>query len=143
MLWFCVTMPSNKQRKLKQSAGALEEDFEAFVRESLTNLCSGQSRIIQDISKLQDKVRGNEVALDTISKKFNTLHESVEGLKGELHDARPKVDEAECTVNNYAKQIEDLEILPIFVSIMLLNLVARTAAKKSVTSYLISLISNQ
>ena len=101
-------MSSNKRGKSKQSGEALEEDFEAFVRESLTNLCSGQSRIMQDISKLQDKVRGNEVALDAISKKFNTLNENLEGLKGELHDARCKVDEVECTVNNYAKQIEDL-----------------------------------
>ena len=71
-------MSSNKRGKPKQSAGALEEDFEAFVSESLTNLCSGQSRIMQDISKLQDKVRGNEVALDTIFKKFTTLNESRE-----------------------------------------------------------------
>lgn len=63
---------------------------------------------MQDISKLQDKVRGNEVALDKISKKFNTLNESLEGLKGEHHVVRCKVVEIECNVNNYAKQIEDL-----------------------------------
>lgn len=41
------------------------------------------------------------------SKKFNTLDEGLEGLKGELHDARCKVGEVECTVNNYATQLED------------------------------------
>ena len=82
-----------------------EEDFEAFVRESLARLCEGQGKIIQDISNLKAKVQFNEAALGKISTQFTTLNQSLEELKGELHDARCKVDEIESSVQNHDMQI--------------------------------------
>ena len=57
-------MALTKRGNKKQPTDASEEDFEAFVRESLARLCEGQEKIIQDISKLKAKVQLNEGALD-------------------------------------------------------------------------------
>lgn len=86
-------MASTKRGNKKQRSDASEEDFEAFVRESLARLCEGQHKIIQDISKLKAKVQLNEGALGKISKQFMSLNQSFEELKGEFHDATCKVDE--------------------------------------------------
>ena len=102
-------MSATKRGKQKQPAEvAEEEDFETFVRESLGQLSKGQKQIIQDISNLKAKVKLNETALDKISSQFKTLNDSFEELKGELHDARCKVDEMESSVQKHAKQIEGM-----------------------------------
>ena len=101
-------MASTKRGNKKQPTDASEEDFEAFVRESLARLCEGQEKIIQDISKLKAKVQLNEGALDKISKQFSNLNQSFEELKGELHDARCKVDEIEVSVQNHVMQISQM-----------------------------------
>ena len=64
VIFLCVNMASTKRGNKKQPTDASEEDFEAFVRESLARLCEGQEKIIQDISKLKAKVQLNEGALD-------------------------------------------------------------------------------
>ena len=89
-------MSATKRGKQKQQAEVSEEeDFETFqVRESLGQLSKGQKQIIQDISNLKAKVKLNETALDKISSQFKTLNDSFEELKGELHDARCKVEES-------------------------------------------------
>ena len=87
-------MSATKRGKQKQPAEVAEEDFETFVRESLGQLSKGQKQIIQDISNLKAKVKLNETALDKISSQFKTLNDSFEELKGELHDARCKVEES-------------------------------------------------
>ena len=100
-------MSATKRGKQKQQAEVSEEeDFQKFVRESLGQLSKGQKQIIQDISNLKAKVKLNETALDKISTQFKTLNDSFEELKGELHDARCKVDEMESSVQKHAKQIE-------------------------------------
>ena len=102
-------MSATKRGKQKQQAEVSEEeDFETFVRESLGQLSKGQKQIIQDISNLKAKVKLNETALDKISSQFKTLNDSFEELKGELHDARCKVDEMESSVQRHAKQIEGM-----------------------------------
>ena len=102
-------MSATKRGKQKQQAEVSEEeDFETFVRESLGQLSKGQKQIIQDISNLKAKVKLNETALDKISSQFKTLNDSFEELKGELHDARCKVDEMESSVQKHAKQIEGM-----------------------------------
>ena len=102
-------MSATKRGKQKQQAEVPEEqDFETFVRESLGQLSKGQKQIIQDISNLKAKVKLNETALDKISSQFKTLNDSFEELKGELHDARCKVDEIESSVQKHAKQIEGM-----------------------------------
>ena len=88
-------MASTKRGTKKQPTDASEEDFEAFVRESLARLCDGREKIMQDISKLKAKVQLNEGALDKISKQFTNLNQSFEELQGELHDFKCKVDEIE------------------------------------------------
>ena len=65
---------STKRGNKKQPTDAPEEDFEAFVRESLARLCEGQGKIIQDISNLKAEVQLNEGALDKISKQFTNLN---------------------------------------------------------------------
>ena len=92
----------------KPSNDAPEEDFETYVRELLTRLCEGQNKIIQDISSLRAKVQSNEAALEKLSKQFMTLNQSFEELKGELHDARCKVDEIESSVKNHTTQIAQM-----------------------------------
>ena len=79
-----------------------------LFRESLVHLREGQGKIIQDISNLRAKVQLNEGALDKISKQFTNLNQSFEELKGELHDARCKVDEIEDSVQNHAMQISQM-----------------------------------
>ena len=102
-------MSATKRGKQKQKAEVSEEeDFETFVRESLGQLSKGQEHIIPDISNLEAKVKLNETALDKISSQFKTLNDSFEELKGELHDARCKVDEMESSVQKHAKQIEGM-----------------------------------
>ena len=102
-------MSTTKRGKQKQQAEVSEEeDFETFVRESLGQLGKGQKQIIQDISNLKAKVKLNETALDKISSQFKTLNDSFEELKGELHDARCKVDEMKSSVQKHAKQIEGM-----------------------------------
>ena len=96
---------STKRGKKNDPTVAPEEDFEAFVRESLARLCEGQNKIIQDITNLKAKVQLNEAALGKISTQFTTLNQSLEELKGELHDARCKVDEIESSVQNHDMQI--------------------------------------
>ena len=98
-------MTSTKRGNTKQPSDAPEEDFEAFVRESLACLCEGQDKIMQDILNLKAKVQLNEGALDRISKQFTNLNQSFEELKGELHDARCKVDEIDGSVQNHAMHI--------------------------------------
>ena len=93
-------MASTKRGTKKQPTDASEEDFEAFVRESLARLCDGQEKIMQDISKLKAKVQLNEGALDKISKQFTNLNQSFEELQGKLHDSKCKVDEIEVSVQN-------------------------------------------
>ena len=96
-------MSATKRGKQKRQAEVSEEDdFETFVRESLGQLSKGQKQIIQDISNLKAKVKLNETALDKISSQFKTLNDSFEELKGELHDARCKVDEMESSVQKHA-----------------------------------------
>ena len=146
-------MSATKGGKQKQRAEVSEEeDFETFVRESLGQLSKGQKQIIQDISNLKAKVKLNETALDKISSQFKTLNDSFEELKGELHDARCKVDEMESSVQKHAKQIEgmrerllslerysreyNLRFHNVPESILLTTIVS----KKSVTFYPISLI---
>ena len=98
-------MSATKRGKQKQQAEVSEEeDFETFVRESLGQLSKGQKQI----SNLKAKVKQNETALDKISSQFKTLNDSFEELKGELHDARCKVDEMESSVQKHAKQIEGM-----------------------------------
>ena len=98
-------MSATKRGKQKQQAEVSEEeDFETFVRESLGQLSKGQKQI----SNLKAKVKQNETALDKISSQFKTLNDSFEELKGELHDARCKVDEIESSVQKHAKQIEGI-----------------------------------
>ena len=60
-------MTSTKRGTKKQPTDAAEQDFEAFVRESLTRLCEGLEKIIQDISKRKAKVHLSEGALVKIS----------------------------------------------------------------------------
>ena len=60
-------MPNNRRGKEKRPTDAPEEDFEAFVRVSLTDLSNGQTIIMQDIWYLRVKVQQNEAALDKIS----------------------------------------------------------------------------
>ena len=75
-------MASTKRGNKKQPTDASEEDFEAFVLESLARLCEGQEKIIQDISKLNEaKLQLNEKALDKISKQFTSLNQSFKELK--------------------------------------------------------------
>ena len=144
-------MSATKRGKQKQPAEvAEEEDFETFVRESLGQLSKGQKQIIQDISNLKAKVTLNETALGKISSQFKTLNDSFEELKGELHDARCKVDEMESSVQKHAKQIEECvkDCCPLSgilenttsVSTTFQNLLTRIVSKKSVTFYPISLI---
>ena len=144
-------MSATKRGKQKQPAEvAEEEDFETFVRESLGQLSKGQKQIIQDISNLKAKVTLNETALGKISSQFKTLNDSFEELKGELHDARCKVDEMESSVQKHAKQIEEFvkDCCPLSgilenttsVSTTFQNLLTRIVSKKSVTFYPISLI---
>ena len=144
-------MSATKGGKQKQRAEVSEEeDFETFVRESLGQLSKGQKQIIQDISNLKAKVKLNETALDKISSQFKTLNDSFEELKGELHDARCKVDEMESSVQKHAKQIEEFvkDCCPLSgilenttsVSTTFQNLLTRIVSKKSVTFYPISLI---
>ena len=52
-------MSSTKRGKKNVATVAPEEDFEAFVRESLARLCEGQDKIMQDISNLKAKVQLN------------------------------------------------------------------------------------
>ena len=101
-------MASTKRGNKKQPSDAFEEDFEAFVRESLARLCEGQDKIIQDISKLKAKVQLNEGALGKISKQFMSLNQSFEELKGEFHYATCKVDEVEVSVQNHVTQISKM-----------------------------------
>lgn len=101
-------MPNNRRGKEKRLTDAPEEEFEAFVRVSLTDLSNGQTKIMQDISYLRVKVQENEVALDKISSQFTTLNEGLERLKGELQDARCKVDEVESHVQKHAEQIQGM-----------------------------------
>jgi len=61
-------MTATKRGNKKQSTDAPEEDFQAFVQESLARPCEGKEKIILDISKLIAKVQLNEGALDKISK---------------------------------------------------------------------------
>ena len=74
-------MTSTKRGNKKRPTDAPEEDFKAFVRESLACLCEGQEKIIQDISKLKAKVQLNEGALDKISEQFMNLNQSFEELR--------------------------------------------------------------
>ena len=97
-------MTSTKRGNKKQPTDAPEEDFEAFVRESLARLCEGQEKITQDISNLKVKGRLNGGALDKISKQFTNLNQSFQELKGELHDARCKVGEIEGSIQNHTMQ---------------------------------------
>ena len=46
--------------------------------------------------------------MDKISSQFTTLNEGLERLKGELHDARCKVDEVESHVQKHAEQIQGM-----------------------------------
>ena len=102
-------MSTTKRGKQKQQAEVSEKDaFETFVREALGQLSKEQKQIIQDISNLKAKVKLNETALDKISSQFKTLNDSFGELKGELHDARCKVDEMERFVGKHAKQIEGM-----------------------------------
>ena len=101
-------MASTKRGTKKQPTDASEEDFEAFVRESLARLCDGQEKIMQDISKLKAKVQLNEGALDKISKQFTNLNQSFEELQGKLHDSKCKVDEIEVLVQNHVTQISQM-----------------------------------
>ena len=78
------------------------------MRESLACLCEGQDKIIQDISKLKEKVQLNEGAFDKISKQFMSLNQSFKQLKGEFHDAKCKVDEIEVSVRNHVTQINQM-----------------------------------
>ena len=144
-------MSATKGGKQKQRAEVSEEeDFETFVRESLGQLSKGQKQIIQDISNFKAKVKLNETALDKISSQFKTLNDSFEELKGEVHDARCKVDEMESSVQKHAKQIEEFvkDCCPLSgilenttsVSTTFQNLLTRIVSKKSVTFYPISLI---
>ena len=68
---------STKRGKKNDPTVAPEEDFEAFVRESLVRLCEGQDKIIQDISNLKAKVQLNEAALGKISTQFTTLNQRI------------------------------------------------------------------
>ena len=135
-------MMSTKRGNKKQPTDAPEGDFEAFVRESLARLCEGQGKIMQDISNLKAKVQLNEGALDKISKQFTNLNQSFEELKGELHDARCKVDEIEDSVQNHAvcKLVKCMNVFchssairvnTISAFITLKNPPARTAGRKS------------
>ena len=99
---------TSKRGNKKQPTDTSEEDFEAFVRESLARLCKGQEKIIQDITNLKAKVQLNEGALDKISKQFTKLNESLEELKGDLHDARCKVDEIDVSVQSHTMQINQM-----------------------------------
>ena len=101
-------MASTKRGNKKQPSDASEEDFEAFVRESLARLCEGQDKIMQDISKLKAKVQLNEGALGKISKQFMSLNQSFELLKGEFLDAKCKVDEIEVSVQNHVTTISQM-----------------------------------
>ena len=101
-------MPNNRRGKEKRLTDAPEEEFEVFVRVSFTDLSNVQTKIMQDISYLRVKVQQNEAALDKISSQFTTLNEDLERLKGELHDARCKVDEVESHVQKHAEQIQGM-----------------------------------
>ena len=144
-------MSATKRGKPRQQAEVSEEeDFETFVRESLGQLSKGQKQIIQDISNLKAKVKLNETALDKISSQFKTLNDSFEELKGELHDARCKVDGMESSVQKHAKQIEGMRerLLSLerysrennLLSTTFQNLLRRIVSETSVTFYPISLI---
>lgn len=100
-----MSLTTRGSKKLSSDA---PEDFETYVRELLTHLCEGQNKIIQDISSLRTKVQSNEAALVKLLKQFTTLNQSFEELKGELLDARCKVDEIESLVQNHTTQIAQM-----------------------------------
>ena len=147
MLFLCVNMTSKRGDK-KQPTATSEEDFEAFVIESLARLCEGQEKIIQDITNLKAKVQLNEGALAKISKQFTKLNESLKELKGYLYDARCKVDEIDVSVQSHTMQINQMyechlerysrEYNLCFVTLK--NPPARTAYRKSRIFYQPSLI---
>ena len=60
---------SAKRIKKNDANASPEEDFEAFVWESLARLCEGQVKIIQDISNLKGKVQLN---LHNLHKVYNS-----------------------------------------------------------------------
>ena len=99
---------TSKRGKKKQPTNTSEEDFDAFVCESLARLCEGQEKIIEDIKNLKAKVQLNEGALDKISKQFTKLNETVKELKGDLRDARCKVDEIDVSVQSHTMQINQM-----------------------------------
>ena len=101
-------MSSTTRGSKKLSRDASEEEFETYVRELLTRLCECQNKIIQDISSVRGKVQSNEAALVKLSKQCTTLNQSFEELKGELHDARCKVDEIESSVQNHTTQMAQM-----------------------------------
>ena len=75
-------MTSTKRGNKKQPTDASEEDFEAFVRESLARLCGGQEKIIQDISNLKAKVQLNKLNLEP---KLENAHRA-----GPRSDSKPR-----------------------------------------------------
>ena len=68
MLFLCVNMTSKRGNK-KQPTDTSEEDFEAFVRESLARLCEGQEKIIQDIANLKAKVQQDSASGKLVDRK--------------------------------------------------------------------------
>ena len=57
---------------------------------------------------MKAKVQLNEGALDKISKQFTKLNESLEELKGDLHDASCKVDEIDVCAQSHTMQINQM-----------------------------------
>lgn len=72
--------------------------------ESRWHVCAEVKKRVDKTSRVQL----NEGALDKISKQFTNLNQSFEELKGELHDARCKVDEIEDSVQNHVTQISQM-----------------------------------
>ena len=94
---------SNKRGKQKNST--YTDDFEALVRESLLKLSEGLDRILHDVATLKGKVQLNESSLNDISARLTKINHNYEEVKGELHDAKCKIEEIESTMQNQAQQI--------------------------------------
>ena len=93
-------------RKGKKQAE--EQDFEAFVRESLNTMCKdveeikgGQARMQGDINLLKSQVSSNEKELKSIR--------NFEKLNGDMHEANVKIDGLEGDVNKYSKLADSLK----------------------------------
>ena len=80
----------------------------AFCSWALVECCYILHYVERGPSIIKAKVKLNETALDKISSQFKTLNDSFEELKGELHDARCKVDEMGSSIHKHAKQIEGM-----------------------------------